>query len=273
MAGLVPMSHVGKVMPTAVFPPRQTPHLNRKRVVTRVSNYSSPVVESIATKSVDELANELALEELAEALAAVVRAEDYKLAAKVRDAIKTVQQKDPLVSLELELELAVKEERFGDAALLRDQLRELQPPPPPTPEPPSTSSTRVTEGIRVTVQASYLPGESRPENSNYLFAYRIKITNESHPTTVKLMSRMWVITDSAGRQREVNGQGVVGQFPELAIGESFEYQSGCPLNTNEGSMEGHFEFYSRTSSSESWNTSFLVYIARFGLTTKGPKDI
>ncbi|KAH7616622.1 hypothetical protein Ndes2526B_g08719 [Nannochloris sp. 'desiccata'] len=264
--------HVGKIAmgPTsAVFQPRQTPHMNRKRVVTLVSNYSSSV-ESIATKSVDDLVSEMALDELKSALDAVIRAEDYAAAAKVRDAIKTVQQKDPLLSLEMELDLAVKEERFGDAALLRDQLRELQPPPP---EPPSTSSTRVTEGIRVTVQASYLPNESRPEYNNYLFAYKIKITNESHPTTVKLMSRQWIITDSTGRQREVTGQGVVGQFPELAAGESFEYQSGCPLNTNEGSMEGHFEFYSRVGPNDNWNTSFLVYIAKFGLSTQGPKDI
>jgi ApaG protein len=265
MAGFL-ASHVGKLLlPTSVFQPRQTPHMNRKHIVTKVSNYSSPVESNLATKSVDELASELALDELKSALEAVIRAEDYAAAAKVRDAIKAVQQKDPLMSLELELELAVNEERWGDAALLRDQLRELQPPPPPTPEPPSTSSTRVTEGIRVTVQASYLPSQSRPENNQFMYSYKVKITNESHPTTVKLMSRQWTILDSAGRQREVTGQGVVGQFPELAMGESFEYQSGCPLTTNQGSMEGHFEFYSRTGPNDNWNTSFLVYIAKFHL--------
>ena len=269
MAGFLPKCQVGRSHTTAVFQPRQTLHMNRKRIVTLAANFSSPV-DSIATKSIDQLVSELDYEELKAALEAVIRAENYEAAAKVRDAIKTVQQKDPLLSLQSELELAVKEERFGDAALLRDQLRELQPPPP---EPPTTSSTRVTEGIRVTVQASYLPNESRPELNNYLFAYKIKITNEAHPTTVKLMSRRWTIIDSAGRQREVNGQGVVGQFPELAMGESFEYQSGCPLNTNEGSMEGHFEFYSRTGPNDNWNTSFLVYIAKFGLSTEGPKDI
>lgn len=221
----------------------------------------------VATKSLDEL-QKLELETLREALESSVRAEDYATAAKVRDAIRTVEQRDPLVSIQSELEVAISEERYGDAALLRDQLKELLPPPP---EPPSTSSTRITEGIRVTVQAYYAPGQSRPEAHNYLFAYKVKITNESHPTTVKLVSRRWTITDGHGRQREVVGQGVVGEFPELAPGESFEYQSGCPLPTNEGSMEGEYEFYSRVSPSDSWSTSFLVYIAKFNLSTEGPR--
>ena len=120
----------------------------------------------------------------------------------------------------------------GDAALLRDQLRELAPPV--LPDIPCTSSTKCTEGIRVTVHSSYAPAHSRPEISNYLFTYKITITNESHPTTVKLVSRRWTITDGGGRQREVIGQGVVGKFPEVKPGESFEYESACPLSTHSG---------------------------------------
>ena len=65
----------------------------------------------ITTQSLDEL-QKLELETLKAALEQVVKAEDYATAAKVRDAIRTVEQKDPLVSLQSELEAAISEERY-----------------------------------------------------------------------------------------------------------------------------------------------------------------
>lgn len=221
----------------------------------------------IATQSVDEL-SEMELGTLKSALETLVRSERYEEAALVRDALKVKMQKNPIVQLEMELEAAITQERYGDAALLRDQLRELAPPV--LPDIPCTSSTKCTEGIRVTVHSSYAPAHSRPEISNYLFTYKITITNESHPTTVKLVSRRWTITDGGGRQREVIGQGVVGKFPEVKPGESFEYESACPLSTHSGSMEGEYEFYSRVSPDASWSSSFLVYVAKFELSVEGP---
>lgn len=155
----------------------------------------------------------------------------------------------------------------GDAALLRDQIKELTPPPP---EPACTVSSKVTEGVRVAVKSIFVPQQSRPESSSYLFAYKITITNESHPTTIKLVARRWIITDANGRQQEVQGPGVVGEQPELAPGESFSYQSACPLRTATGSMKGTYEMYSRPSDTGPWTTSFLVDIAEFGLDTQGP---
>jgi ApaG protein len=38
----------------------------------------------------------------------------------------------------------------------------------------------------------------------------------------------------------VEGEGVVGQQPRLAPGESFRYGSYCPLTTEWGTMEGTF---------------------------------
>jgi len=70
-------------------------------------------------------------------------------------------------------------------------------------------------------------------------------------------------------QQEVKGPGVVGQQPELAKGESFTYQSACPLKSPSGSMKGTFEMYSQHESGR-WNTSFLVEIAEFGLNVHGP---
>ena len=38
----------------------------------------------------------------------------------------------------------------------------------------------------------------------------------------------------------VQGDGVVGEFPTLQPGESFEYTSGTPLKTNNGIMQGFY---------------------------------
>lgn len=50
-----------------------------------------------------------------------------------------------------------------------------------------------------------------------------------------------MIVDGDGERRDVEGPGVVGQFPTLAPGEAFEYSSFCPLQTPWGTMEGTYE--------------------------------
>jgi ApaG protein len=101
-------------------------------------------------------------------------------------------------------------------------------------------SSAVTRGIRVEVVTRYLPERSSPENSRWVFAYTIRITNQGD-TRVQLMSRHWIITDANGRTEEVRGPGVIGEQPVLAPGESFEYTSGCPLPTPFGSMRGTYQ--------------------------------
>jgi ApaG protein len=75
-------------------------------------------------------------------------------------------------------------------------------------------------------------------------SYRITITNESQDT-VKLMERYWHITNGQGQVQEVRGPGVIGEQPELKPGETFQYQSACPLPTPKGTMRGHYEFYAQ----------------------------
>ena len=57
---------------------------------------------------------------------------------------------------------------------------------------------------------------------------------------VQLMSRHWIINDARGVKEEVRGPGVVGVQPKIQPGNSFEYDSACPLTTNTGSMKGHY---------------------------------
>lgn len=100
-------------------------------------------------------------------------------------------------------------------------------------------SEAVTEGLRVRVAPTYLPEQSDPERSQFVFAYRIRITNEG-PAPVRLLSRHWVITDADGQVYEVKGEGVVGEQPLIEPGRVFEYESFCPIETHWGTMEGTF---------------------------------
>ncbi|MCJ9429896.1 Co2+/Mg2+ efflux protein ApaG [Kordiimonas marina] len=98
----------------------------------------------------------------------------------------------------------------------------------------------VTEGIHVEVQSFYLNEQSRPDAGQYLWAYRIRITNDGDKTA-QLLNRHWVITDGHGHVKEVRGPGVIGEKPVLQPGESFVYTSGTPLNTPTGFMRGSYD--------------------------------
>ncbi|MBX3364645.1 MAG: Co2+/Mg2+ efflux protein ApaG [Phycisphaeraceae bacterium] len=102
-------------------------------------------------------------------------------------------------------------------------------------------SESCAHGIRVLTRPFFVPGGAVQYGCAYLFAYEITIVNEG-PEEVQLLWRRWLIEDATGLQREVTGAGVVGRQPKIAPGERFEYQSACPLETPQGSMEGAFTF-------------------------------
>ena len=99
--------------------------------------------------------------------------------------------------------------------------------------------------IIVDVKSFFLEEQSEPSENNYIWAYKVLIKNNS-VNTVKLISRCWKIIDENGFQKEVRGDGVVGEQPTLKPGESFEYTSGTPLKTDNGIMQG---FYIMTKNS------------------------
>ena len=99
--------------------------------------------------------------------------------------------------------------------------------------------SKVTEGVKVSVESFYQPDYSNPINSEYMFAYRITIeNNNSYP--VKLLRRHWYIYDATGSLKEVEGEGVVGVQPQINPGESYQYISGCNLRTEMGKMYGTY---------------------------------
>ncbi|MEZ9706642.1 Co2+/Mg2+ efflux protein ApaG, partial [Vibrio breoganii] len=59
-------------------------------------------------------------------------------------------------------------------------------------------------------------------------------------TTVQLMSRRWLITDSNGKQLTIEGDGVVGQQPVIEANDEYTYTSGTVIETPVGVMQGHY---------------------------------
>ncbi len=98
---------------------------------------------------------------------------------------------------------------------------------------------KITRKISVSVRPFYLAEQSSPDESRFVWAYRVNIENRG-ADTVQLLDRHWRITDKLGRLQEVCGPGVVGEQPILKPGESFEYTSGCPLSTPSGIMGGSY---------------------------------
>lgn len=103
------------------------------------------------------------------------------------------------------------------------------------------SNAAQNSDIKITSASVYVESESDPLQQNYFFAYKITIKNMSS-TTAQLMSRHWVITDALGHIEEVRGPGAVGLQPKITAGQSFEYDSACPLRTSSGTMKGTFQF-------------------------------
>ena len=91
----------------------------------------------------------------------------------------------------------------------------------------------------VSARTQYLPEQSDPGRTNFVFTYSITIKNTGM-VGAQLIARHWVITDANNHTEEVRGLGVVGHQPLLQPGEQFEYTSGTALATPQGSMLGEF---------------------------------
>lgn len=100
-------------------------------------------------------------------------------------------------------------------------------------------TSKLSEGIKVSVETFYQPEFSNPLQNEFMFAYQVTIENNNN-FPVQLISRHWHIFDSNGSVREVEGEGVVGVQPFIAPGEFYQYMSGCNLRSEMGRMHGTY---------------------------------
>ena len=94
--------------------------------------------------------------------------------------------------------------------------------------------------IQVSVDTEFLADQSDPDSLRWVFAYHITIRNEGS-VSARLLTRHWVITDGEDRVQEVHGEGVIGEQPHIAPGQTFSYTSGAILETEVGSMRGSYQ--------------------------------
>ncbi|HEX8214626.1 MAG TPA: Co2+/Mg2+ efflux protein ApaG [Allosphingosinicella sp.] len=116
-----------------------------------------------------------------------------------------------------------------------------------------------TSDVVVRVSVTFLAEQSEPAKGRWFWAYHVRIENVGK-RAVQLISREWTISDGRGGVHEVQGEGVVGEQPLIEPGGSFDYVSGCPLNTPTGSMEGQYHMVAADG------RAFAVAIPRFPLT-------
>lgn len=120
---------------------------------------------------------------------------------------------------------------------------------------PNVATTR---GITVRVAVSFLAEQSDASLDRWFWSYHVRIENGSG-RSVQLLSRSWSITDGRGNVHEVHGEGVVGEMPLIPPDGSFDYVSGCPLDTPNGSMSGSYHMVDEDGE------SFDVSIPKFAL--------
>ncbi len=119
-------------------------------------------------------------------------------------------------------------------------------------------SIATSSDIEVKAASIYLDDYSSPSENNFLYCYRIEITNY-RKEAVQLIDRYWLIIDSDSERSEVSGEGVVGKKPILKPNETHVYFSFSNLKTNFGTMEGYYGFLDKDAK------YFKVEIPRFYL--------
>ena len=98
--------------------------------------------------------------------------------------------------------------------------------------------------IDIAVETNYIEQQSAPDKDRYVFAYTITIENAGN-IPAQLISRHWIITDASEHVQEVRGDGVIGEQPNLAPGESFSYTSAAMIETPVGTMHGSYQMVAK----------------------------
>lgn len=123
-------------------------------------------------------------------------------------------------------------------------------------------SSSLETSIRVDTETRFLEEQSNPSERRFVFAYTIAISNLGREPA-QLLTRHWLITDADGKVQEVHGDGVVGEQPSIAPGDTHSYSSGAVIETPVGTMEGRYGMQSEAG------VHFNAHIPVFRLAVPG----
>jgi len=102
-------------------------------------------------------------------------------------------------------------------------------------EEPSSSSEFIAELERL----EYVPSSNTPVHRPHQFVYYICLTNKSL-RPLRVTGRKWVLTNQNNHKLVIEGDGVVGEFPILAPGESFHYHSYHLIDSDSSAAGAYF---------------------------------
>lgn len=105
------------------------------------------------------------------------------------------------------------------------------------------AAEETTDHITVSVSTCFLPEISKINPPKFYHTYRITMTmspDAPQSESCQLETRHWIITDDNGSEEQVDGPGVVGEYPVMYPGTSFSWVSSTSFSTTYGNMKGHF---------------------------------
>jgi len=107
------------------------------------------------------------------------------------------------------------------------------------------SSTATTNHVRIDVATAFVSEMSHvsPTPSRFVHAYRITLSmaeNAPRIAACQLETRHWLIMDELGHQDNVDGPGVIGEYPIVSPGSNWSYISCTHFTTKTGVMGGSF---------------------------------
>ena len=103
----------------------------------------------------------------------------------------------------------------------------------------ATPSDRA-RGLRVALDdLVHQPDVLTPPDRPHCFAYYITVHNDGEEV-ITLRGRKWVVTEASGDVTVVEGDGLVGETPTLAPGETFSYHSFHVIRSSHARAEGSY---------------------------------
>ncbi len=93
--------------------------------------------------------------------------------------------------------------------------------------------------VEISAEVVYSPAHST--ETRLVYVYFITMHN-CGIQSAQLLRRHFFIRDAQGFEQEIEGEGVGGEQPIIAVGQTYRYHSIVPIQNPPGSMRGYYTF-------------------------------